>query len=125
MSGSGFVGLPGTRSDQDDPVFRAPWEAQAFAMAVTLSDLGYFTWSDWSARLAREIAEAAARGEIDDGRRYYHHWLAALEGIVAERGILSTDELADSTSGPTPPEQPLMASRSSCREDDDGEVADG
>jgi nitrile hydratase accessory protein len=94
MSGSGFVGLPGTRSDQDDPVFRAPWEAQAFAMAVTLSDLGYFTWSDWSARLAREIAEAAARGEIDDGRRYYHHWLAALEGIVAERGILSTDELA-------------------------------
>jgi nitrile hydratase accessory protein len=85
--------LPAIRRDADGPVFRAPWEAQAFAMAVSLSDRGYFSWSDWSARLASEIATAAARGEVDDGRRYYHHWLAALEGIVAERGIVPSQEL--------------------------------
>ena len=86
--------LPVTRRAEDGPVFRAPWEAQAFAMAVTLSSRGYFSWAEWSARLAAEIAAAAARGEIDDGRRYYHHWLAALEGLVAERGIVPAEELA-------------------------------
>lgn len=85
--------LPPIRRDDDGPVFRAPWEAQAFAMAVTLSNRGYFSWRDWSVRLASEIAMAAGRGEVDDGRHYYHHWLAALEGIVAERGIIPADEL--------------------------------
>jgi nitrile hydratase accessory protein len=85
--------LPAIRRDADGPVFRAPWEAQAFAIAVTLSDRGYFSWSDWSARLASEIAKASARGEVDDGKRYYHHWLAALEGLVAECGIVLSDEL--------------------------------
>jgi nitrile hydratase accessory protein len=85
--------LPAIRRDADGPVFRAPWEAQAFAMAVTLSDRGYFSWPDWSARLATVIADARARGEVDDGSRYYHHWLAALEGLVAERGIILPEEL--------------------------------
>ena len=43
---------------------------------------GCFTWSEWSAALADELAEASRRGEPDDGSRYYHHWLAALERLV-------------------------------------------
>ena len=80
--------------DPEGPVFRAPWEAQAFAMAVKLHQAGHFTWKEWAARLAEEIAAAAKRGEDDDGSRYYHHWLAALERIVAEKGLVSAEELA-------------------------------
>jgi nitrile hydratase accessory protein len=72
-------------------VFAEPWQAQAFALAVKLSEQGHFTWKEWAAALAAELAAAARRGEPDDGSRYYEHWLAALERLVAEKG------LADST----------------------------
>jgi nitrile hydratase accessory protein len=85
--------LPSIPRDAEGPVFRAPWEAQAFAMAVILHDRGCFTWPEWASRLAEEIAAARDRGEPDDGRRYYHHWLAALEKIVAEKGILLAEDL--------------------------------
>jgi nitrile hydratase accessory protein len=89
-----LAALPAIPRDADGPVFRAPWEAQAFAMAVLLHERGHFTWPEWAARLAAEIAGAAARGERDDGTRYYHHWLAALEKISAEKRIVLADELA-------------------------------
>ena len=85
--------LPTIPRDDDGPVFRAPWEAQAFSMAVMLHERGHFTWKEWTTRLADEIAAATARGEDDDGRRYYRHWLAALEQLVAELGIVPAGEL--------------------------------
>jgi nitrile hydratase accessory protein len=88
-----LASLPAIPRDDDGPVFRAPWEAQAFAMAVLLHERGVFTWPEWTARLADEIAAATARGEVDDGRRYYRHWLAALEELVAEKGLVPDDEL--------------------------------
>lgn len=75
-----------------DRVFAEPWQAQAFALAVKLSERGYFTWNEWSAALAEELAAAAKRGEADDGSRYYEHWLAALERLVTEKGL--TDDAA-------------------------------
>jgi nitrile hydratase accessory protein len=77
----------------DNPVFRAPWEAQAFAMAVKLHETGHFTWKEWAARLAAEIAAARDRGEHDDGTRYYHYWLAALEKLAAEKGLVTGAEM--------------------------------
>ena len=85
--------LPAIPRDHEGPVFRAPWEAQAFAMAVTLHERGHFGWKEWAARLADEIAAARDRGEADDGRRYYHYWLAALEKLVADKRIVPADEL--------------------------------
>ena len=73
--------------DADGPVFREPWEAQAFALAVKLSELGYFTWKEWAAALADELKGAADRGEADDGSRYYHYWLAALEKLALAKGL--------------------------------------
>ena len=93
MTSPDILSLPVIPRDDGGPVFRAPWEAQAFAMAVLLHERGAFTWREWTARVADEIAAAAARGEDDDGRHYYRHWLTALEGLVAERGLLSADEL--------------------------------
>jgi nitrile hydratase accessory protein len=73
--------------DAGGPVFAEPWEAQAFALAVKLSEQGHFTWKEWAAALAEELKSAANRGEPDDGSRYYQHWLAALERLVAAKGL--------------------------------------
>lgn len=73
--------------DKGGAVFAEPWEAQAFALAVKLSEKGYFTWKEWAAALANELKAAASRGEPDDGSRYYHHWLAALERLVTAKGL--------------------------------------
>src|SRR5579864_5095725 len=78
-----------------DPVFAEPWEAQAFALAVRLSAQGYFTWKEWAAALAAEIKAAADRGEPDDGTRYYHHWLAALERLVTEKGLSDPEAMRE------------------------------
>jgi nitrile hydratase accessory protein len=80
--------------NEPDPVFAEPWEAQAFALAVKLSEQGYFTWKEWAATLADEIKSAADRGEPDDGSRYYQHWLAALERLVKSKGLTSDAEMS-------------------------------
>ena len=85
--------LPELPRDKDGAVFRAPWEAQAFAMAVKLHERGIFTWSEWAAALAVELAAAAARGEPDDGTHYYEHWLAALEKLTTAKRVVSREEL--------------------------------
>lgn len=84
--------LPGQPVDQGEPVFGEPWEAHAFAMAVRLHERGVFTWPQWAATLADEIERAQAAGDPDTGETYYHHWLAALERLVAETGAASTDD---------------------------------
>ena len=75
------------------PVFREPWEASAFALAVALHERGLYTWPEWAAALARQIARAQAAGDPDTGEGYYRHWLATLETLVAEKGAASAQEL--------------------------------
>jgi nitrile hydratase accessory protein len=79
--------------DADGPVFAEPWQAQAFALAVNLSEEGHFTWKEWAAALADELKAATARGEPDDGSRYYHHWLAALERLLMAKGLADPETL--------------------------------
>ena len=79
--------------DEDGPVFRAPWEAQAFAIALTLHDRGVFTWSEWAAALADQIRRAQAAGDPDTGETYYLHWLATLEHLVAAKGVTTSETL--------------------------------
>jgi nitrile hydratase accessory protein len=79
--------VPDIPRDSDGPVFREPWEAEAFAMTLALHERGVFTWSEWAAALAAEIKRAQAGGDPDTGETYYLHWLAALEKLVAEKGV--------------------------------------
>jgi nitrile hydratase accessory protein len=79
--------LPRLPRDEGGPVFAEPWHAQAFALAVKLSEHGHFTWNEWAATLAVELKADAARGEPDDGSRYYHCWLAALERLVVAKEL--------------------------------------
>lgn len=73
--------------DEDGPVFREPWEAEAFALAVSLNERGLFTWKEWAKILGEEIKKAQAAGDPDTGETYYQHWLATLERILSEKGI--------------------------------------
>ena len=86
--------VPGVPRDEGGPVFREPWEAQAFSMALALHQRGVFTWPEWAATLADEIKRAQADGDPDTGETYYRHWLATLERLVADKGIASPDTLA-------------------------------
>ena len=86
MSGEGAPNAVGT-----EPVFREPWEAQAFAMTVLLHERGLFTWGEWAQALGAQIASAVAEPAAD--RSYYQHWLAALESLVAAKGASSAAEL--------------------------------
>jgi len=85
--------IPASLRDENGPVFREPWEAQSFAMVLALFERGAFTWPQWAAVLADEIERAQAAGDPDTGGTYYHHWLAALERIVSERGLTDRDAL--------------------------------
>jgi nitrile hydratase accessory protein len=105
------------RNDQGTPVFREPWEAQAFAMAVRLHEAGHFTWGEWAAALAEQIRQAQVAGDPDLGDTYYRHWLAALERLVAAKGLVSAEELArrraewDAAARETPHGQPIELAR--------------
>ncbi|HEX9471699.1 MAG TPA: nitrile hydratase accessory protein [Bradyrhizobium sp.] len=79
--------VPGIPRDAEGPVFREPWEAQAFAMTLALYDRGLFAWPEWAAILGDEIKKAQAAGDPDTGETYYQHWLNALERIVAEKAV--------------------------------------
>ena len=87
--------LPDLPRDEGGPVFAEPWQAQAFALAVKLSDAGHFTWTEWSAALAAELKAAADRGEPDDGSRYYEYWLTALEKLATAKGLTDPAALAE------------------------------
>jgi nitrile hydratase accessory protein len=87
--------IPGIPRDANGPVFRAPWEAHAFAMAIALYEKGLFAWSDWSTMLGEEIKKAQAAGDPDTGETYYRHWLATLERMVAEKRATSPQALIE------------------------------
>lgn len=95
----------------EEPVFREPWEAQAFAMAMKLNEAGHFTWSEWSETLGTQIA---TRPE----QLYYENWLAALEALVERKGLMSPAERQqriedwDRAARATPHGEPIDLSRS-------------
>ena len=90
-----LAALPPLPRDEGGPVFAEPWQAQAFALAVRLSEQGHFTWKEWAAALAAELKAASDRGEPDDGTHYYEHWLAALERLVTEKNLTDRKALLD------------------------------
>ena len=106
--------LPSLPRDEGGPVFKEPWEAEAFAITLNLYAQGHFTWPEWAERLGAEISAARDAGDADRGDTYYLHWLKALEGLVAEKGLLTTDDLAnhrdawDKAARATPHGQPIV-----------------
>ena len=79
------------RASDEEPVFEEPWEAQAFALVLRLSEQGLFQWSEWSAALATEIRHARETGDQDLGDTYSPYWLAALEKLLLEKSVLDSE----------------------------------
>jgi nitrile hydratase accessory protein len=102
--------LPGLPRDDDGPVFREPWEAQAFAMAVKLHEAGVFSWPEWAEALGAELSNMP-------GRHYYECWLAALEAMAERKGITTASERIeriaawDRAARATPHGRPIVLSR--------------
>jgi nitrile hydratase accessory protein len=82
------------RPNNAHPVFHEPWEAQAFALAVSLNQRGVLSSQEWAETLGAEIRKAQAGGDPDSGETYYHHWLAALERLIAAKGLADAPTLA-------------------------------
>jgi nitrile hydratase accessory protein len=85
--------MPALPMDEQGPVFREPWEAQAFAIVLKLYQGGHFTWPEWVEHLSAEIRAARREGDPDLGHSYYQHWLAALEKLIADKGLVPRDDL--------------------------------
>jgi len=108
--------LPSIPLGDEGPVFKAPWEAQAFAMTLRLYQAGHFTWAEWAAALSAEIKRAQAQGDPDLGDSYYQHWLRALEHLAAAKGLVSPQSLEGRTEAwrhahdRTPHGQPIVLS---------------
>jgi nitrile hydratase accessory protein len=105
--------VPGLPQDEHGPVFRAPWQAQAFAMTLALYEKGLFTWPEWAEALARTIGTAPASPGEDADDAYYRQWLQTLEAMVAHKGASTEGELAryreawDHAADRTPHGQPI------------------
>jgi nitrile hydratase accessory protein len=83
------LNLPAIPADDEGPVFREPWEAQAFALAVALNQAGHFTWAEWVDTISGELRHA----DHDPEATYYSHWLAALEKLVLAKGLTNDADL--------------------------------
>jgi len=67
--------------DSSGPVFRAPWEAKAFAIVNQLaSSTHQYSWPEWTAQLAEEIS--AAELDSTDSRPDYERWVSACEKLL-------------------------------------------
>ncbi len=106
--------LPAIPRDREGPVFAEPWHAQAFAMTVALNERGLIDWSVWADTLASEIRDGG-HGEGEDG--YYLAWLAALERLLDETGMVPADERRgredawDRAARATPHGEPIVLGR--------------
>lgn len=106
--------VPALPCDADGPVFREPWEAQAFALAIDAHARGLFSWPEWASELGRQIKAAQAAGDPDTGETYYHHWLATLEALAVQKGAATRTQLNqvqaawDRAARDTPHGQPVL-----------------
>jgi len=118
-----FAELPRIPRDEGGPVFAEPWQGQAFATAVKLSEQGHFTWKEWADALAAELKSAEDRGEPDDGTHYYEHWLRTLEKMVTSKGLADSNSLLERKEAwadayrHTPHGQPVKLKRAPSPED--------
>ena len=85
--------MPVLEKNHEGPFFWEPWQAQAFAMAVTLSEAGLFSWQEWSSELSVSIQSRQKKGDPDDGETYYLHWLETLEKMLSRKNLIEHSDL--------------------------------
>jgi nitrile hydratase beta subunit len=84
----GVHGFGRVEPEPDEPVFHAPWEQRAFAITVAMGATG-----EWNIDLSRFARENRSPADYLS-KSYYELWLAGLEQLLAERRLVSAEELA-------------------------------
>lgn len=77
----------------DAPPFREPWQAKALALVVLLHRNGHFGWNEWVQALAEEVSASPQRADENAEIAYHRQFLAALEKIVAQRGLATAESM--------------------------------
>ena len=99
-------------------VFAEPWQADTFALMVSLQEQGLFTWEEWSETLGQQIKLAQANGDPDLGDTYYEHALRALEDVLMSKGLIDELTLSEHVRGwrraceRTPHGEPIVLEKS-------------
>jgi nitrile hydratase accessory protein len=90
-----MTGVEALPRSNGELVFEEPWQARAFGLAVGLVQEQGLDWEEFRRRLIDEIgAWEREHGDApDDAYDYYERWLAALERLVLETGMVSTEEI--------------------------------
>jgi nitrile hydratase accessory protein len=75
-------------------VFETPWQSRVFGTAVALQRRGALDFDEFRAELIEEIqAWQLSHDPADEGWAYYERWQAALERVLARRGLVATADL--------------------------------
>lgn len=93
----GDQALPLPKDDVNQPIFPEPWQAEVLATTVELSRKGVFTWKAWVECFSAEIARSPQFQDEDPNDAYYRQWLAALETILLQCGVVQKYDLIATT----------------------------
>jgi nitrile hydratase subunit beta len=103
----GMMGFGPVIAEENEPVFHAAWERRAFALTLAMAAPG--AWNIDQSRAARESLHPAQYL----AKSYYEIWLAGLEKLMVERGLIAPEEIAagKSLQSPKPVPSVLTAAR--------------
>jgi nitrile hydratase accessory protein len=59
-------------------------------MTIALHEKGLFSWGEWAQALSSQMKKP---GAATDGHDYYEHWLAALETLLASKGLVAKPDV--------------------------------
>lgn len=85
----GMHGFGPVLPEADEPLFHAPWEARVLAMTLAMAG-----WGKWNIDASRHARERIPPGEYL-AAGYYERWLAGLQALMLEHGLVGEGELAD------------------------------
>jgi cobaltochelatase CobN len=91
---SGMEGPIAVPRKNGELVFEEPWEGRVFGMAVALHDRRLYAWQEFQTSLIDEIGKAETTA---DAGRYYERWLVSFERLLADKGVVTPEELEDRT----------------------------
>jgi nitrile hydratase subunit beta len=83
----GVQGFGPVHPEPNEPVFHAEWERRMLAVTLAMAKPG-----QWNIDMARSAREN--RSPLDYlSKTYYEIWLAGLEVLLAERGLVAAEEI--------------------------------
>jgi len=93
LGGEHGLGPVNPEPEAEEAIFHEDWERRAFAVTVACGFLGQ--WNIDESRYARECQHP-----VDYLRHsYYENWMAGLERLIVEKGMVSAEELQSGRAG--------------------------